>query len=87
MKQYMVIERFNPGCVEAVYERFREKGRMLPQGLHYLDSWVNKELGLCFQLMETANFALFGQWTGNWEDLTNFEIVPIDGPPQESRNA
>ena len=53
MKQYMVIERFKPDCVEAVYERLSRKGRMLPPELHFVNSWVNKELGLCYQLMET----------------------------------
>ncbi|KMQ75572.1 DUF3303 domain-containing protein [Marinobacter subterrani] len=83
MKQYMVIERFKPGCVGDVYERLGAQGRMLPQGLHYVNSWVNKELGVCYQLMETSDFELFSQWTSQWEDLTKFEIVPIDSSSQE----
>lgn len=74
----MVIEKFKPGCFDKVYERFNEKGRMLPAGLNYLNSWVNKEQNLCFQLMETNNEALFHTWIENWKDLTDFEIYPID---------
>ena len=78
MKKYMVVERFRPGCFDAVYERFSLKGRMLPDGLNYLNSWVNKELSICYQLMETNDAKLFTAWTKNWEDVTDFEIVPID---------
>ena len=78
MKKYMVIEHFKPGCFHAVYERFNEHGRMLPDGLNYLDSWVNKDKNICYQLMETNDVELFALWTKQWDDLTDFEIVPID---------
>jgi hypothetical protein len=78
MKKYMVIERFKPECYEKVYERFDKKGRMLPEGLFYLNSWVNKELNLCFQLMESSNDGLFQIWIDKWIDLTDFEIISID---------
>ncbi len=78
MKKYMVIEHFEPGCFDKVYERFSEKGRMLPEGLNHLNSWVNKENNVCYQLMETNDAQLFKIWTKNWDDLTEFEIVPID---------
>ncbi|MCG8374205.1 MAG: DUF3303 domain-containing protein [Balneolales bacterium] len=78
MKKYMVIERFKPECYEKVYKRFDEKGRMLPEGLFYLNSWVNKEQNLCFQLMESNDEDLFRIWIDKWRDLTDFEIVPID---------
>lgn len=87
MKQYMVVERFKPGCIKAVYERYRSRGRMLPDGLNYLDSWVNQELNICYQLMETSDFSLFSHWIRQWDDLIEFEIVPIDGPPQEEKHA
>lgn len=74
---YMVIERFKDGCGEAVYERFRKKGRMMPDGLRYIDSWVEPSFERCFQLMETDDAALFGEWTKNWHDLMEFEIVPV----------
>ena len=59
MKRYMVIERFKEGCFDAAYERFHARGRLLPDGLHYLNSWVSKETSICFQLMETDDPALF----------------------------
>lgn len=74
----MVVERFRENCFDKVYERFDERGRMLPQGLFYLNSWVNKEQNLCFQLMETNNPDLFAEWTAKWDDITDFEIYPID---------
>ncbi|MRR09961.1 DUF3303 domain-containing protein, partial [bacterium] len=54
------------------------QGRMLPPGLNYLNSWVNRERGVCYQLMETSDAALFDAWTARWADLVEFEIVPID---------
>jgi Domain of unknown function (DUF3303) len=78
MKKYLVVEHFKSGCFDKVYERFNEKGRMLPPGLNYLNSWVNKEINVCYQLMETNDAQLFKEWTKNWDDLTEFEIIPID---------
>lgn len=74
---YMVIERFRPGRAPEVYRRFRERGRMAPEGLRYVASWVDLEFGRCYQVMETENEALFQQWTANWDDLVDFEIVPV----------
>lgn len=85
MKQYMVIEQFKADCTEAVYERLGRKGRMLPPGLHFVDSWVNKELGICYQLMETSDFRLFSVWTQDWDDLIEFDIVPVDGSSQSQK--
>ena len=72
---FMVIEKLRD--VEAVYQRFREKGRMLPDGLTYVDSWVEVGLGRCFQLMECNDAQLLQQWVVRWHDLVDFEIVPI----------
>jgi hypothetical protein len=72
----MVIETFVQGA-RPVYERAAAKGRMLPPGLVYLESWVDEELGRCFQLMETDNPSLLDQWTAEWSDLVSFEIVPL----------
>jgi hypothetical protein len=74
---YMVIERFRPGQAPEVYRRFRERGRMAPEGLRYIASWVDLKFERCFQVMETDDEALFKQWTANWDDLTDFEIVPV----------
>ena len=74
--RYMVIERFTQGA-RPVYERARDRGRMLPEGLEYVESWVAEGLGRCFQLMETDDPALFDAWTAQWADLADFEIVPV----------
>jgi len=74
--RYMVIETFTQGA-RPVYERARDRGRMLPEGLEYVDSWVTEGLGGCFQLMETDDPALFDAWTARWADLAEFEIVPV----------
>lgn len=74
--RYMVIETFRRGP-RPVYERARDRGRMLPEGLRYVESWVDEGLGRCFQLMETDDPALFETWTTEWDDLAEFEIVPV----------
>ena len=82
MPQFMVIETIREGCLDKVYERFHRKGRMLPTGLTYLDSWLEKDGDRCFQLMETDRPDLFPEWTGHWEDLTEFEIIEIGPKPK-----
>ena len=74
---FMVIERYKNGNADAVYRRFRERGRMLPDGLHYLDSWVEPNFDRCFQLMSADDPELFQQWINHWQDLVDFEIVPV----------
>jgi Domain of unknown function (DUF3303) len=78
MKKYMVIEYYKIGCFEAIDERHNQQGRLLPEGLHYLDSWVSKGKNVCFQMMETDNVALFPEWFTRWDDLIAFEVYPID---------
>ena len=73
----MVIEHFKDRDALAVYRRFNEKGRMMPDGLTYIDSWIEPNYDRCFQLMGTDDMALFDQWTANWDDLVDFEIVPV----------
>ena len=76
---YMVIETYLRGP-DPVYARVRERGRMLPQGLAYLDSWIDeRSLDRCFQLMETDDPILLDEWAANWSDLVEFEIVPVIG--------
>ena len=74
---FMVIEHFRPGQAPEVYRRFRERGRMAPEGLRYVASWVDMDFKRCFQVMEAEDEALFRQWTANWDDLVDFEIVPV----------
>lgn len=78
----MVIETFLPGCKAKVYERFHSEGRMLPEGLTYLNSWLEKGGDRCFQLMETDNFSLFQAWMDKWKDLVRFEIVELGEKPK-----
>jgi hypothetical protein len=76
---YMVIETFVRGA-RPVYERVGERGRLLPPGLTYLNSWIDERgLDRCFQLMETDDPSLFDQWTAEWSDLAEFEIVQVIG--------
>ena len=65
------------GGAEAVYRRFRERGRMLPAGLEYVDSWTADTFDRCFQLMECEDTRLLAEWVARWEDLVEFEIVPV----------
>lgn len=74
---FMVIERFRPGQTPEVYRRFRDRGRMAPDGLRYISSWVDLNFERCFQVMEADSEALFKEWTANWDDLIDFEIVPV----------
>ena len=82
MKQYMVIESFLPGRKERIYERFRQKGRMLPEGLRYLNSWLEKDGDRCFQLMETDDPSLFQVWFEHWKDLATMEVVALGEKPK-----
>ena len=74
----MVIERYKHGP-EPVYRRAAERGRMLPEGLHYIDSWIvdDDRLDQCFQLMETDDETLFDEWRSHWSDLAEFEVLPV----------
>lgn len=77
----MVVETFAPDCKPAVYERFRLRGRMLPDGLTYIDSWLEKEGDRCSQLMETNSPELFASWIDQWKDLVSFEVIELEPPP------
>jgi hypothetical protein len=74
---FMVIERFRNRDAAPVYRRAAERGRMLPEGLRYVSSWVTADLERCFQLMECDDPRLFEQWIDHWHDLVEFEIVPV----------
>ena len=74
---FMVVERFKDRDAVAVYRRGRERGRMLPEGLTYVDSWVEANFDRCFQLMECDDPRLFQQWVARLGDLIEFEIVPV----------
>ncbi len=74
---YMVVEHFKEGAALEIYTRARDKGRMLPDGLEYVSSWVDLEFTTCYQLMRTEDSSLFSVWTEAWTDLADFEIVPV----------
>ena len=73
----MIIEHFRDQDAQAVYARFKERGRMAPEGLTYLDSWIEVGYGRCFQLMECDDARLLQEWILEWNDLARFEIVPV----------
>ena len=73
----MVIERFKGGDPDPVGERFRTHGRMLPEGVEYKSSWMETTGALCFQIMEAPNQDSLNEWVERWEDLVEFEVVPV----------
>ena len=77
MMLYMVIEHFRNGDAVPVYRRFRERGRMAPEGLKYVSSWVDEDLSRCYQIMQAPDRALLEQWMANWNDLVDFEVHPV----------
>ena len=77
MALYMVLEHFRNSDAAPVYRRFRERGRMAPEGLNYISSWVTDDLLTCYQVMETADRALLEEWMSHWSDLVDFEVHPI----------
>ena len=74
---YMIVEHFRGGDAVPVYRRFRDRGRMAPEGLRYVSSWVTDDLRRCFQVMECDERALLDEWIANWADLVDFEVIPV----------
>jgi hypothetical protein len=74
---YMVIEHFKNGDAVPVYRRFRDRGRLAPEGLRYVSSWVQQDLTRCFQVMDCDDQRLLEAWIDQWRDLIDFEIIPI----------
>ncbi len=74
---YMIIESFKNGDPAPVYRRFRDKGRLAPEGLKYVSSWVTSDMTRCYQLMECEDRHLLEQWIARWSDLVDFEVVPV----------
>jgi hypothetical protein len=72
---FMVVEYFKD--TERVYRRFREKGRMMPEGLNYVSSWVGAVFQKCFQRMETGDVKLLDEWIEKWRDIVDFEVFPV----------
>jgi hypothetical protein len=74
---YMIIEKFHSGKVKTLYERFGTKGRLMPEGLHYIDSWIDEEVTTCYQLMESNDPGKIQEWISHWNDLMDFEVIPV----------
>ena len=74
---YVIIERFRDGDPAPVYRRFRDRGRMAPEGLRYVNSWVTTDTTTCYQVMECDDRRLLDDWIANWSDIVDFEIIPV----------
>ena len=74
---YMLVEHFKNKDAVSVYRRFRDRGRMVPEGVVYVSSWVDQNLERCYQLMETGDRVLLDKWMANWSDLIDFEVHPV----------
>ncbi len=74
---YMIVERFRNGDPVPIYRRFAEQGRMAPEGLRYVSSWVDEKLEMCFQLMEADDVSYVDEWIANWNDIVEFEVYPV----------
>ena len=75
---FMIIERFRDNDMLPIYKRVRDEGRSLPEGLTYVDSWVEPNFARCFQLMECDDLRLFQRWVVTWRGSgVTMEIVPV----------
>jgi len=75
--QFMVVERFRGQDAKAIYRRLKERGRMMPEGLVFVSSFVAADFSRCFQLMECEDVTLLQRWVAQWSDVMEFEIVPV----------
>lgn len=74
---FMVVEKFRSQDALSVYRRVRDRGRLIPEGVEFVDSWVSADLGRCFQLMRCEDVALLQRWIAGWTDLVEFEVVAV----------
>ena len=74
---FMVVEHFKNKDALPVYRRFRDRGRLAPEGVQYISSWVDEKLERCFQIMEAGERDLLERWIENWSDLVDFEVFPV----------
>jgi Protein of unknown function (DUF3303) len=79
---YMIIERFKNGDPVPVYRRFRDQGRLMPEGLKYVSSWITPDMSICYQVMECDDRRLLDEWMANWSDVTDFEVIPVITSPE-----
>ena len=83
----MIIEHFRNGDPKPVYARFRERGRLAPEGLKYVSSWVTDDLARCYQVMECEDRSLLDQWMAAWSDIVEFEVIPIVTSAEAAKRA
>ena len=74
---YMIIEHFKDQDPVPVYRRFHDRGRLAPEGLQYVSSWVEQRLERSFQVMETDDRQLLDEWITHWSDIVDFEVYPV----------
>ncbi len=75
--QFMVIERFKDGNAAPIYRRYETKGRLMPDGIGYVASWISADFTTCYQVMQAGDAALLQQWVAAWSDIVDFEIIPL----------
>jgi hypothetical protein len=74
---YMIIESFKNRDPVPVYRRFRDQGRLAPEGVTYVSSWITADMDRCYQLMECEDRRLLDQWVARWSDLIDFQVLPV----------
>ena len=74
---FMIIEHYRHGDPRQVYDRFRKHGRLAPDGLRYINSWVTPDLAHCYQVMECEDRTLLDRWIAAWHDIVDFEVIPV----------
>jgi Protein of unknown function (DUF3303) len=79
---FMIIEHFKGGDPIPVYRRFRDRGRMAPEDVRYVNSWVTSDLTTCYQVMESPDRARLDEWLERWRDLVDFDVVPVITSPE-----
>ena len=73
---FVIVERFRGGDPVPVYRRFRDRGRLAPEGVRYVNSWVSTDLTTCYQVMECEDRGLLDEWLAHWSDIVEFEVIP-----------
>ena len=85
MRTYMIIENYKSGRTQEIYKRYSEKGRMLPDGVQYIDSWVEENMEKCYQIMMSVSEDKLLEWIDQWKDLVDFEIIPVLNTEEANR--
>ena len=84
---YMVIEHFRAEKLKELYQRYEAKGRMLPEGVHYVNSWIDENVNTCYQVMESESKQKLLEWVNHWSDLADFEIIPVISSAEAKQRA